>query len=291
MPLTRYRPCTGDCTILGMSSALEYTDGTNANIDSGLWLHHLVMFNVGPGREDLTCSHRDVSLPHVSIGATSRNSERFFASGNERTIGIFPDWGVTDVGYKIRSTDSFASLIELMNQNMEDKNVYLTITYDVVDGHPFKDDLKCVWFDIRQCGSSEVNPPKGQNKFTVDYSWKSTINGQVIGSIGHLHDGGENITLTVDGKNTCNNLARYGTKPEYVQKTAMGHHSGGALTHISELPACYGSQFPLKEMKAGQNWTIAANYDFNQNMGMKHEDGDWDSVMGIGIMYVRIKAQ
>lgn len=29
--------------------------GTNANIDSGLWLHHMVSFVKGPGRWDPTC--------------------------------------------------------------------------------------------------------------------------------------------------------------------------------------------------------------------------------------------
>src|ERR1700760_479142 len=126
-----------------MEAGLEFANGTSANIDSGLWLHHMVMFNVGPGREESVCTYRDVSLPHVSIGATARTSERFFASGNERTTGIFPEWGISDTGYRIRSTDRFAVLLELMNENMEDKLTYMTITYDMVDGYPFKDDIKC----------------------------------------------------------------------------------------------------------------------------------------------------
>jgi hypothetical protein len=37
------KPCgeAGECTIIGMVSGLEYPDGKNANIDSGLWLHHV----------------------------------------------------------------------------------------------------------------------------------------------------------------------------------------------------------------------------------------------------------
>jgi hypothetical protein len=77
----------------------------------------IALYNVGPGREDPTCSHRDVSVPHSSIGSTPRNSERIFASGNERTVASFPEWGVKDAGYKIRKEDKFAASIELMNMN------------------------------------------------------------------------------------------------------------------------------------------------------------------------------
>ena len=34
------KPCT-NCMVFGMDTGLEYTDGTNANIDTGMWLHHV----------------------------------------------------------------------------------------------------------------------------------------------------------------------------------------------------------------------------------------------------------
>jgi hypothetical protein len=34
------KPCDM-CTILGMNAGLEYADGSNANIDTGMWLHHV----------------------------------------------------------------------------------------------------------------------------------------------------------------------------------------------------------------------------------------------------------
>jgi stress up-regulated protein Nod 19 len=272
-----------------MEAGLEYADGTNANINEGMWLHHLVLFNMGPGREDATCKQTNVSLPHVTVGSTSRDAERFFAAGNERTVANFTGWGVEDAGYKIRSTDKFAALIELMNETTEDKVVYLTITYDVVDGHPFKDDIKTVWFDVRNCGPSDIEPPEGKNQFSLSYNWTANMDGEVIGSIGHLHDGGLDTTLSIDGVKTCKNVAEYGTKTEYIQKSAKGHHSAGSLAHISNLQACYGNQIPHKDMKKGQNWVLTANYDFDQRTGMKREDGAWDEVMGIAIMYVRSK--
>jgi hypothetical protein len=34
------KPCD-QCTIVGMNAGLEFPDGKNANIDNGLWLHHV----------------------------------------------------------------------------------------------------------------------------------------------------------------------------------------------------------------------------------------------------------
>jgi hypothetical protein len=61
------RPCT-DCFITKIQAGLEYPNRTIANSDTGMWLHHAVLYDFG--RQDLACPN----LPY-----------RFFASGNERT--------------------------------------------------------------------------------------------------------------------------------------------------------------------------------------------------------------
>lgn len=65
------KPCDGDCTIIGMKQGLEYPNGTNANINSGLWLHHSVIFAIGKGRSDPSCTQFDISIPHIRY-ATKR---------------------------------------------------------------------------------------------------------------------------------------------------------------------------------------------------------------------------
>jgi hypothetical protein len=163
------KPCEGDCTIIGMRPSLEYPNGTVANIDSGPWLHHAVILAIGPGREDITCSDYEVSIPHMGVNATPRTSERLFAIGNERVPLVFPDFGHDDVGYRIREEDKFAAIIDLANENPQDAVVYLTMTWDILEGHPLPGDVTMVWHDIRNCGSSEANPPKGQSKSSSPY--------------------------------------------------------------------------------------------------------------------------
>jgi hypothetical protein len=96
----------------------------------------MVAFTVGDGRFDATCAGK-TSLPHMAIGSDASHSERFYSSGNERSQARFnPPWVKDQVmGYYIKKTDEFRFLVDLMNQNMEDKTVYMTMTYDVCLRH------------------------------------------------------------------------------------------------------------------------------------------------------------
>jgi hypothetical protein len=58
-----------------MHAGLEYPDGGNANADSGLWLHHTVLTNAN--KKDLR---------GCAKGKNGGWGERWFASGNERTV-------------------------------------------------------------------------------------------------------------------------------------------------------------------------------------------------------------
>lgn len=62
-------PCT-DCLVTWIQAGLEYPNGTVANADSGLWLHHTVFSNTQ--RTAIIC-------PQPGSG------DQFFASGNERS--------------------------------------------------------------------------------------------------------------------------------------------------------------------------------------------------------------
>jgi hypothetical protein len=63
-------PCR-ECSIFWMQAGLEFWDGRYAGPKEGMWLHHTVLRN--EGRE---------ATKSCKMGGT----ERFFASGNERTV-------------------------------------------------------------------------------------------------------------------------------------------------------------------------------------------------------------
>jgi hypothetical protein len=126
-----------------------------------------VLFNTGPGRQDETCKDEDISVPVAVVGGTPRNTEKFFASGNERTVVNFQKMGFEKIGYKINAADRFGIIMELMNMNPADKEVFFTVTYDIVEGHPYTESVKPVWFDARNCGTSHVNPPPKKGRWSL----------------------------------------------------------------------------------------------------------------------------
>jgi len=260
-----------------------------------MWLHHMVHLTKGPGRTDPTC-YGSPSLPHVDDGGTPSNSERYFSSGNERTKVAIDSAGAGGVkyGYHLKPTDKYAFIVDLMNMNMEDKTVYLTMYYDIIDG-PLPagwKDMKVVWFDANQCGTSEVNPPKQSGQFTIPTRpWKPNFEGEIIGVGAHVHDGGVNVDIIAGGaKPICNSVVKYGESPEYVFKAAMRMGAGAqyAEKHISSMSACYNEQLGVRRLSRDQTWTLKCNYDYDKFPGNKGEKGKQESIMCISLMYIAI---
>jgi hypothetical protein len=88
------KPCSS-CYIVAQQAGLEYADGSQANIDTGSWLHHMVATN------------------SAAKGIGCVPGERFFASGNEREPRRFNDYG--NWGYYVSPAAAFISVIELVS--------------------------------------------------------------------------------------------------------------------------------------------------------------------------------
>jgi len=318
---TILKPCS-DCMIVGMNAGLEYPDGRDANTDTGLWLHHMVLFNIGSGAWDATCTV--FGLPHMIVGTLPASSERIFSSGNERTTIFFnPQWlNHTNVGYPVYSKDRFGLITDLMNMNPGAKTVYLTMYYDYVEGHPAHfQEVKPVWFDVAQCGISEVGGRTAGAKFDISATpWRANFEGEVLQAGGHLHDGGTEIRLQVDGKNVCTSTPTYGSDQEIMTRARaaikgqvlplpeggsspaapMGKMAGGhaGMKHIMAMTICSDSNegqkgmpvvpWGIRNVKKGQSWVLRASYDYKKYAGMKKGNtNNMGTVMGIAIMYVK----
>jgi len=152
------------------------------------------------------------------VGSLPASSERIFSSGNERTTVFFnPPWyNSTNMGYPVYAKDRFGLITDLMNMNAGAKTVYLTMYYDYVEGHPANfGEIKPVWFDAAQCGTSEISGKSPNSKFDIKATtWTANFAGEVIHAGGHLHDGGTELDLVVDGKIVCRSIPTYGTDEE-----------------------------------------------------------------------------
>jgi hypothetical protein len=73
--------------------------------------------------------------------------------------------------------------------------------------------------------------------------------------VGHLHDGGENIVLSLKGKEICNSKAHYGAKPEYVADGVVNPNKQQQWATISDMDICQ----IMKPVKKGDSLSIVAN--------------------------------
>ncbi|KAE9980173.1 hypothetical protein BLS_009066 [Venturia inaequalis] len=291
------KPCE-ECTLLGLVAGLEYPNGTNANIDTGMWMHHMVAFTVGPGRWDPTCIDQPTSLPHFAVGTSPSQSERSFSSGNERTplnmVSKKDANGGNKAGYHLNKEDNYRFIVDLMNMNMDDRTVYLTITYDLVDGPLPKgwSNLKPVWFDVDQCGMSEVPAAKQEGKYTLTAKpWTPNFEGEVVGMGSHLHDGGVNINVLINDKSICDSQAKYGENSQYIFKDSKNTMPGGekvAEKHISSMSTCYYEGADAKKLDPSQSWGMTGDYDYQKFEGNLEGDGEQSGVMAIAIMFVKV---
>jgi hypothetical protein len=280
------KPCT-DCMLTYMHAGLETVNGESVNTDKGLWLHHMVAINKN-GRSDATCGWNPASLPHIDVGAVAASSERFFSSGNERTVVDVNAWYPTTAGYHVKSGDSFSFIVDLMNENTSSKNVYMTITWEYVPGVPKGwSDVRPVWFDADQCGVSDVKPKKQSGQYMISSkSWTANFNGKVIAMGSHLHDGGSHLEIIRNGKLVCDSIAHYGETPQYRSKAMSSSKAmkGMEMKHISQITLCGNTPAnpeAVGQINKGETWVIKGYYDYDAHPGMLTDSGKQADVMAI----------
>ena len=224
------KPCE-DCFIVRAEPDLVYDDGTPANLDTGLMLHHAVLFNTG--RPDTTCG-TDTFLGGLG--------ERFLASGNERTIKVLPD----GYGYHL-GRDPVTGVFHIMNHSEETKSVFFTFKIRWLPGSTAGvKPVVPVWLDVNNCRTSEYAVPAGPS--STHWTWPSTLTGRIVATGGHVHTGGTRIVLSnqTTGRRVCTSWAGYGTKPAYQ----------GTIESMS-----YCSWDALGIVKAGDTLDIESVYD------------------------------
>jgi hypothetical protein len=261
------RPCT-DCFITAARPQLRYPDGTVANTDTGLWLHHFAVLN--SGGFDARCGLTYVQL----LG------EVLFTGANERTQGRFP----AGVGYRTAAFDRWSLLVDLMNTGPAPKDVVFEMAYDWVPAStPGMLRGKPVILDAGQaCQNSELPAQPGQ--YSHKSTWTVTTPGRVLGLAGHEHDGGTHVVLRnlTTGQLLCDSEAHYGGAG---YEEAAGHDSGHGhgTVHLSAMDQCVSRSVdrPLAVIKRGEQLEIEAFYDAD-----RYPHSPDEKVMGLYFMFV-----
>jgi hypothetical protein len=238
------RPCI-DCHITSFTPDLVYGDGSRATMANGAMLHHAVL--TSQFRRDATCSGSWLGLA----------GQRFFASGDERTVVSLP----SGYGYRVRWYDSWNLLVELMNHSTVAKSVYLKVTYTYRPAWESVKPVRPVWLDIDQCGDSEYSIPAGYSDTHRD--WTVNVPGKVVTAIGHVHGHGiavEATNETAGGASICRSLA--------TLDPANAHR-------VMSMGTCVGD--PVARIAGGDRVRLHSEYQVMQPA---------DDVMGIMLLYV-----
>ncbi|KAF2429701.1 hypothetical protein EJ08DRAFT_697973 [Tothia fuscella] len=310
LTLNATKPCEKECVLHGLTTDLEYDDGRLATQKTGSWLHHVVLWNVGPEVNDAVCRSGKIDLGAGMGGLTELEPgygvEHLFESGNEKT---YVDFSVKEspikLGYHLRTTDELLFNIELMNMEDREKWVWLTLNWDYRE--EVNDQYKeghVVWMSIGpdRCGTNSPNPFGTTNltisqqplhpKFT-EYSvpWVAPADGHVMGGNGHLHEGGTSTSIYKNGQLLCTSYPHYAkSAPGENQGMGMGHGRkrqimgahGENNTMIEHIEKQGGCVFPNgHDIKKGDIMFIKADYDFSKHNGMKNKKGEIDEVMAI----------
>jgi hypothetical protein len=237
------RPCS-DCFITKFTPDLvDAATGESVNMKQGPMLHHAVW--TSQWRQDATCGNDWLGLA----------GQRFFASGNERSVASYPD----GYGYRVRWYDSWNMLVDLMNHSETERSVYVKLTVETRPSSAAVKPVRPVWLDIDQCGDSEYSIPAGYSDTHSD--WNVNVPGRVVAAIGHVHGHGIAVEATRGRMSICRSTATL---------DPIDVHS------VLSMSTCTGD--PLAVLKSGQNVRLHSEYNSTHPA---------DDVMGIMLLYIR----
>jgi hypothetical protein len=109
-------------------------------------------------------------------------------------------------GAYVGPNDAFQFTAEVINYQPVEKEIYVTLDFEWVPGkvaNLHDVGMGSIWLD---CGGFEVEPPKDRPITFNGGNWTTTQDGYFVNFTPHLHDGGVNIKVFINGtltENTC----------------------------------------------------------------------------------------
>ncbi|KAF1809059.1 hypothetical protein P152DRAFT_174848 [Eremomyces bilateralis CBS 781.70] len=144
-------------------------------------------------------------MPAISVlvGTGEDASPQVFASKDPKVKS----------GFYIGSNDTFTAMVEAVNYNPYEKDIYLSMDYEYIPGprEPgwLNSGIGSISIDGCEGGLGFHPPADGPITFTSN-EWIAGANGYLINFTPHLHDGAINIEVFRNGTLVCHSDAIYG---------------------------------------------------------------------------------
>ncbi|KAF2399753.1 hypothetical protein EJ06DRAFT_562046 [Trichodelitschia bisporula] len=257
--------CT-DCTVIHGAAYVANADGGRVDVKEGAYLHHLLILNPTKRVPSYyTCSANGGAPVSQTVP-----SSYFLGSGVDESEYFFttPD-GTYNSGYYVGSRDGFMMQSEIVNYNPEARRWYIAAEYEYELGKP--------------AGAEDAGyqPPQGEARFNkTSPEFVIARDGTILHAMGHLHDGGTNIELLVNGRLVCDSRATYGGS----QGTFV-NADGSKWETISSMSNC---RDPIR-VKKGDVMSMISRYDTKLHPLRETVDGHMMEEMGIYTLFFATK--
>ncbi|QDS76952.1 hypothetical protein FKW77_005187 [Venturia effusa] len=219
------------CTLLSAHFRLVFPDGKEADPKDGVYIHHMTS-TLSPKKADNPIGGMSlggaggISAYFIDRGEDSGQTDTIFTSTTDKTVVS---------GYQVHGKPSIRVSYDLVNYKSEAKQLHLELEYEYLDGIKGS--------DAGHTLKSVMGSPKLNGK-TVSQPMKVSKDTKIVWARGHLHQGGVEMSLSVNGAQKCV------SKPTY--------NAAGVITAMSLCPE-------VIDIKAGQTLTIASVYDTKEH--------------------------
>ncbi|KAF2667473.1 hypothetical protein BT63DRAFT_472205 [Microthyrium microscopicum] len=228
-----------NCTVLLTRISFHNEDGSPAKPSNGFYVHHLLAYD----------NSKAARVPISSDGATGSATQAFTDrgedSGDTETIFTTPD-GKYNSGFHFR-TPSLGIQYDLVNYNKTSRRVYLDLELEYLDGLIGKD-AGHVMKSVQ--GTPKVS--KSGAATTTSKTMTVTEDATIVWARGHIHAGGTEVVMTLNGKDVCT------SRPTY--------NGAGVITEMSICPEPIG-------LKKGDSFALRGSYDLTKHDLRESTDG------------------
>jgi hypothetical protein len=283
-----------ECTVLYGKASLYYKNGTKAGVLQGVYEHHIVVVDMNKRTFPFYfCEGQKGFLGTFPAAG-------FIVSGNDEAANYYttPD-GKFKSGYSIGKWNTMTLQAELVNYLQTPQEVYIVTEYEYIPRDPTYNDASVSLFSVTGCGFPDYHAPKDQLQYNAtSAAVKSPMDGHIINASkyinfwtyttniraeGHLHDGGVNIILTVNGKTVCDSHAKYELDANLAGSIAP---NGKPWQVITEMEQCT-TPVPIKK---GDVLQMTAYYDNGIHPPRHAADGHSGEADEMGVFFINFAA-
>jgi hypothetical protein len=202
-----------DITVLQSKSEVQTKDFQRATAADKIYNHHNVFIQLNKNSPQVYgCAGQPPKAPATSFkptvltaGADEKGQMDYYAPLDSKLKS----------SYYVDKTRSLINMIDVVNYAPQDQIVYTSTEIEYLEGK-LDNFVDAILNDIEPglCGGANgnaVHAPKGVNKFTVNATGIEALrSGYIVNMRAHMHDGGVDISMKINGKEACVSKALYG---------------------------------------------------------------------------------